>query len=135
MNIIILKGNLTRDPQVKTLNSGKKVTEFSIAINESYKNAAGEKVEKVFFIECQSWGNQGEIISKHLTKGDPILINGKLSIDTWEAKDTGTKLSKTRVVIEQFEFCGGKRHSASNSSSENKVAHIAPMNEIEEIPF
>ena len=138
MYIVILKGNLTRDPEIKTLSSGKKLTEFSIAINESYKNAAGEKVEKVLFVDCQSWGNQGEVISKHLAKGDPILINGKLSIDTWEAKDTGTKMSKTRVVIEHFEFCGGKKHSDGNSGSENKDAHLALSNEgsvNDDIPF
>jgi single-strand DNA-binding protein len=127
MNIVILKGNITRDPELKSLPSGTKVTEFSIAINESYKNSAGEKVEKTLFVECQSWGVQGEVISKHLKTGDPILINGKLSIESWEDKETHRKMYKTRVVIEHFEFCGGKRQADYNKSgSEPKVAQPSP---------
>jgi len=140
MNIVILKGNITREPEVKNLPSGTKVTEFPVAINEYYKNAAGEKVEKTLFIECQSWGKTGETIASHLGKGDPILIHGKLSIETWDDKTTGHKMSRTRVVIEQFEFCGGKRPSGEAKSAAEPRTASAPkvasaVEEIDDFPF
>ena len=137
MNIVILKGNLTRDPDPKILAGDKSLTEFSIAIDESYKDAKGVKVEKVLYVECQCWGSEkAEFLCRYFKKGTPILVNGKLNIDSWDDKETGKKKYKTRVVVDHLEFCERKSHSAaSKPSAENKADKQKPSKESSEADY
>jgi len=117
MNSVHLKGNITRQPETKHLPSGTTVTEFGIAVNERWKDEQGNQKESVYFGECMCWGKRGEAIASHLNKGDPILLRGKLAQEEWEDKSTGQKRSKTRIKIEEWEFCGGKQEQTGQQQA------------------
>jgi single-strand DNA-binding protein len=107
-NKVILMGNLTRDPQMKYLPSQTAVVEFGVACNRKFKTANGEDKEEVTFVDCTSFGKQAEVINQYFTKGKPIFIEGRLKYDTWEDKQGGGKRHKITVVIENFQFVGGR---------------------------
>jgi single-strand DNA-binding protein len=107
-NKVFLMGNLTRDPQVKHLPSQMVVAEFGLAVNRRYKTAAGEDKEEVAFVDCSAFGRQAETISQYCTKGKPIFVEGRLKYDTWEDKQGGGKRSKHSVVVDTFQFLGGR---------------------------
>ncbi|MGC9454911.1 MAG: single-stranded DNA-binding protein [Phycisphaerae bacterium] len=105
-NKVILVGNLTRDPQMSYLPSQTPVVEFGLAVNRRYKDQSGQQREETCFIDCKSFGKSAEILNQYMSKGRPILVEGRLHLDTWEAQD-GSKRSKHRVIVEQFQFLGG----------------------------
>ena len=107
-NKVLLMGNLTRDPQLKYLPSQMAVVEFGIAVNRKFKAANGEDREEVNFIDCTAWGKTGELINQYFQKGKPIFLEGRLKYDSWEDKNGGGKRSKLTVVIENFQFIGGR---------------------------
>jgi len=105
-NRVILVGNLTRDPELRYIPSGMAVTDVGLAVNDRRKNAQGEWVEDTTFVDVTLWGRTAEVASEYLGKGSPILIEGRLKLDTWE-KD-GKKNSKLRVVGERMQMLGAK---------------------------
>ena len=108
-NKVLLMGNLTRDPQLRYLpNSQTAVCEFGLASNRKYKTSAGEDREEVLFVDCTAWGRPGEVINQYCQKGKPIFVEGHLKLDTWEDKNGGGKRSKISVVVENFQFIGGR---------------------------
>src|SRR5438045_3964045 len=107
-NQVILLGNLTRDPQLKYLPSQTAVTEFGLACNRKFKSQSGEDREEVTFVDCSAFGKQAELINQYFTKGKPIFIQGRLKYDSWEDKQGGGKRSKMTVVVENFQFVGGR---------------------------
>lgn len=108
-NRVILMGNLTRDPEVKFLPSGTSVANFGLAMNERYTDReTGEQKENPCFVDVEAWGRQAEIIGEHFTKGRPILVEGSLKYDSWEAED-GTKRNRLRVRLQRFQFVGSRR--------------------------
>jgi len=107
-NKVILMGNLTRDPQLKYLPSQTAVAEFGLAMNRKFKSASGEDREEVTFVDCAAFGRTGEVINQYFQKGKPIFIEGRLKYDQWEDKQGGGKRSKMSVVVENFQFVGGK---------------------------
>lgn len=109
MNVVILKGNITRDPEIKYTPKGTACVEIGLAVNEVWFNDANEKQEEVTFLDCRAWGRNAEAIAKSFSKGKPILINGKLKQERWDDKTTGKPRSKTLVIIERWEFAGDLR--------------------------
>src|SRR5688572_19403756 len=107
-NKVILMGNLTRDPQMKYLPSQTAVVEFGVACNRRFKTANGEDREEVTFVDVTSFGKQAEVINQYFTKGKPIFIEGRLKYDQWEDKSGGGKRSKLTVVVDNFQFIGGR---------------------------
>ena len=105
-NKVILVGNLTRDPQLSYLPSQTPVAEFGLAVNRRWRGQDGQQREETCFIDCRTYGRQAETIAKYLTKGRPVLVEGRLHFDTWQGQD-GTRRSKHRVVVERFQFLGG----------------------------
>ena len=108
-NKVILLGNLTRDPEVRSLPTGQTVTEIGMACNRTFTvgGPGGEKKEEVTYVDVSFWGRTGEVIAQYFHRGDPIFIEGRLNFRQWEAKD-GSKRSKLSVTGEKFEFIGGK---------------------------
>lgn len=106
-NRVYLMGNLTRDVELKSTNNGGSVARLGLAINRTWTGADGEKREEVLFVDCEAWGKQAETLAKYMAKGKPIFIEGRLKLDQWEDKE-GQKQSKLRVVVEGFQFIGGK---------------------------
>jgi single-strand DNA-binding protein len=121
MTRTILKGNLTRDVELRYTPKGTAVGEFSIAVNRKWKDQqTNEMKEEVVFLECQAWSRQAEVIAQHFTKGSPILVEGRLAQNKWMDKETGKQRSKTLVVVEQFEFCGDARGGKAMPAPVNK---------------
>lgn len=104
-NRVVLMGNLTRDPELRYIPSGTAVAEIGLAVNDRRKNANGEWVDETTFVDVTLWGRTAEIASEYLTKGSPILIEGRLKLDSWEGQD-GQKRSKLRVVGERMQMLG-----------------------------
>ena len=105
-NKVILMGNLTRDPEVKFLASGTAVANFGLAMNESYTDRqSGEQKESACFVDVEAWGRQAEIVGEYFSKGRPILVEGSLKYDSWEAED-GTKRNRLKVRLQRFQFVG-----------------------------
>jgi len=103
-NKVILAGNLTRDPELRYTPKGTAVAKIGIAVNRTWKTETGENKEEVTFVDVEAWGRQGEVISQYLKKGRPVLIEGRLKLDSWEDKNTHQKVSKLKVVLESFSF-------------------------------
>lgn len=120
MNIVILKGNITRPLEVTYLPKGTPVLELGLAENSVWYDEEGEKHEEVTFVDCRAWGKRAETIARLFTKGSPILIHGKLRQERWEDKATGKARSKTLVVIEHWEFAGDTRKGTSQSGDSDE---------------
>ena len=105
-NKVILIGNLTRDVELRYLGNGTAVSDVSLAVNESYKNKEGQKVENTVFVECTLWGKTAELAGQYLAKGKPVMFEGKLKLDQWDDKETGKKRSKLGVIVESMQFLG-----------------------------
>ncbi|MBL4662159.1 MAG: single-stranded DNA-binding protein [Flavobacteriaceae bacterium] len=106
-NKVQLIGNLGNDPEIIMLESGKKLAKFSLATNDSYKNAKGEKVEQVQWHNLIAWNKTAEIVEQYVTKGKEIAIEGKLTSRSYEDKD-GQKRYITEVVVNELLMLGGK---------------------------
>lgn len=106
-NRVILVGNLTRDPELRYLQSGMAVTDIGLAVNDRRKTANGEWVDEATFVDVTLWGRTAEIASEYLGKGAPALIEGRLKLDSWETQD-GQKRSKLKVVGEKLQLFGGR---------------------------
>jgi single-strand DNA-binding protein len=115
---VILAGNLTRDPQLSYLPSGTPVCEFGLAINRKWKaQQTGEMREETCFVDCRAFGRQAETLNQYMSKGRPLLVEGRLKYDQWEGKD-GQKRSKLSVVTDTFQFLGSGPGGGSRGGSD-----------------
>ena len=127
-NRVILVGNITRDIELKYTQSNLAVTDVGLAVNDRRKNQNGEWIEETTFVDVTLWGRQAEVAGEYLGKGAPVLIEGRLKLDTWETD--GQKRSKLRVVGERMQMLGGRGggggpHSSSSNSSSNAYSEPA----------
>ena len=106
-NKVLLVGNLTRDPELKHTPSNQAVAQIGLAVNRNFQTKDGEKREETTFVDCEAWGRTAEVMSQYLAKGRPVLVEGRLKLDQWQDKD-GNNRSKLKVVIENFQFLGGR---------------------------
>ncbi len=114
INRVILIGRLTRDPELKSTNSGAYFCRFSLASNRSiYNKQTGESREEVGFFDCVAWGKPAETIHKYLQKGRRICVEGGLRWSSWEAAD-GKKQSKVEIHVEGFQFLDAKQDGGSS---------------------
>ena len=112
-NKVQLIGNVGNDPEMTVLESGKKVIRFSLATNESYKNAQGDKVKSTDWHNMVAWNKTAEIIEQYATKGKQIAIEGKLTSRSYDSKE-GEKRYTTEVIVNEVLLLGAK--------DENKAA-------------
>ena len=120
-------GRLTKEVETRTIPNGSKVSNFDIAVNESYKDKSGQKVESTEYIKCVVWRGLAEVAEKYLTKGSQIFLEGKMSTRSWDDKD-GNKKYTTEIIGSNFQMLGGK----SESTGEESQATQAPE---EDLPF
>ena len=106
-NKVQLIGNLGNAPEVKTTENGKKLAKFSVATNESYRNAKGEKVTETTWHNIVAWGKVAELAEKYLTKGKEVIIEGKLINNSYTEKD-GNKKYSTEVQVSEILMLGSK---------------------------
>jgi single-strand DNA-binding protein len=124
MNKAILIGNLVRDVELRTTQNSKSVASLSLATNETFTNANGEKVKKVEFHNIVAWGKTAELLAQYCSKGKKIMVIGKLQTTDWTGQD-GIKRFKTEILANEIEFL-------SPSNNENRPKE-QPMKENESI--
>src|SRR3954469_7488692 len=126
LNKVMLMGNITRDIELRHTPSNQAVATVGLAMNHRWKTPEGEQREEVTFVDCDAWGKTAEMIAQYFSKGRPIMIEGRLKLDTWQDKKTGGNRSKLKVVIDNFYFVdskggggggGGGEGGSSNSNS------------------
>lgn len=117
----ILMGNVTRDIELKTTASGQTVASFSLAVSRTWRDQGGNQQEQTSFINCVAWGKAGEIIAQYVQKGSPLLVSGRLDQRSYEDKD-GNKRQAVEVVVEDFNFIGGRGGEATGSISSTTAA-------------
>ncbi|MHC4912296.1 MAG: single-stranded DNA-binding protein [Planctomycetota bacterium] len=120
-NKVLLIGNLTRDPQLSYLPSQTAVVEFGLAVNRRWTGKDGDARQETCFVDCRAFGRQAENINKYLTKGRALFVEGRLTFDTWTAQD-GTKRSKHRVTVENFQFLSGPAGGQVDQGAEQQSA-------------
>ena len=96
-NKVILMGNLTRTPELRSLPSGTQLTDLTVAVNENYTDKSGNKQESTHFVDVTFWGKQAELICRWKKQGDPLLIEGSLKQEKWVDKESGKNRSKLKV--------------------------------------
>lgn len=151
LNKVMLIGNLTADPEVRSTPRGTNLTELRIAISRSYVGSQGdgERREETTFLDVTCWGRTGEIAAQYLAKGRPVFIEGRLQQDTWEDKQTGQRRSKIRVVAENLQLIGapsqggqgggynnggGYQQQRSNNYGGGGYASSAPRQQYQQVP-
>jgi single-strand DNA-binding protein len=142
-NRVLLMGNLTRNPEIRYTPSGTAVADLGLAVNENFKNKAGETVEQTCFVDVVVWGRQAETASEYLQKGSPVFVEGRLQLDQWENQQ-GEKRSKLRVRADRVQFLGspGKgteyadAPAAAAAPQESSVPSAAPeVADNDDVPF
>jgi single-strand DNA-binding protein len=115
-NKVILLGRLTRDPQLTYTPTHTAIIDFGLATNRQWKGQDGSQREETCFVDCQMFGKRAEVINKYIHKGDPLFVEGRLKLDSWQDKE-GNKRSRLRVFVENFEFMGGGKGQGAGGSS------------------
>lgn len=146
LNKAIIVGNLTRDPELKALPTGAKVTSFSLATNRVWVDQSGQKKEMTDYHNIVVFGRQAETSAQYLTKGQQVMVEGRIQTRSWDGQD-GKKNYRTEIVADRVQFgsrpgAGGETPSpaANNAPADNSSAPDAieyPDDDInpEDIPF
>lgn len=146
LNRVILIGNLTRDPELRFTPSGSPVAGFGLAVNRTYTNKQGEKVENVDFFNIVVWAKLAELCTEYLKKGRPVALEGRLQSRSWETED-GQKRSVVEVVAENVQFLGsgqgqgqggqgtGERSQGARPDASQSESPVEEIDLGDDIPF
>ena len=107
-NRIVLVGNLTRDPQLSYTPANTALCKFGMAMNHKWRDQEGNTREEVCFVDCTLFGRRAEVFNQYMAKGRPVLVEGRLHLNQWTTPE-GDKRSKHEVVVDNFQFLGGRR--------------------------
>ena len=134
LNKVMLIGNLTRDPELKSLPSGVKVTSIGLATNRSWKKEDGSKQESTEFHNAVAFGKPAELIAQYCRKGSSLYVDGRLQTRSWDGTD-GQKKYRTEIVVENFQF-GPRATDAGSFSKPSEKGSSAPApKEMETIEY
>lgn len=130
LNKVMLIGNCTRDSELKYTPKGTAVAELGMAVNRVWNNEQGERMEETTFVDVTFWGRKAEIAGEYLKKGRPVYVEGRLSLDQWEDKQTGQKRSKLKIIGEELQLLGsrpdGERTDRSGEYDQSRPAQRPP---------
>jgi single-strand DNA-binding protein len=147
LNKVQLIGNLTRDPELRSLPSGIKVASCALATNRTWKDPSGAKKEATEYHNIVAFGKPAELIAQYMKKGSSLYVEGRLQTRSWDAQD-GQKKYRTEIVVENFQFgssAGGSRSSApvpekgttgkDDDESLDTIEYPTEESAVEDIPF
>lgn len=124
-NKVILMGNLTRDPELRYLSNQTAVVDIGLATTRKWMGQDGQDHEETCFTDCSIFGKRAEVINKYFKKGNPILIEGYLKFESWQAQD-GSKRTKLKVMIDNFEFVGGQNQGGQQNQPQPQQGGQSP---------
>ncbi len=133
INTLTIGGNVTRDPELRTVANGKSVANFGVAVNEKYKASDGTMKETVCFIDCEVWNASADVAGKYLRKGSPVVLEGKLKSDNWQTQ-AGERRQKLVMKVERLHLIGGPP-SDSKDPKPTKVAMPVQGADDDQPPF
>lgn len=131
LNKAIIIGNLTRDPELKALPSGTKVTTLGVATNRVFKNKNGERQEDTQFHNVVVFGTQAEIVNQYLKKGQTVMVEGRIQTRSWDGQDGG-KRYRTEIVADRVQF-GPKAGFSQNTQT--AASQSPPAEEVKTIQY
>lgn len=124
INSVVISGNLTRDPELRTTNTGTKVLGFCVAVNDRCRNPQTQEWEDYpNFIDCVLFGPRAESVAKYISKGSKVAVQGKLRWSQWERD--GERRSKIAVIVDQIEFFVGGSTKAAHAGVSAPVPVMA----------
>jgi single-strand DNA-binding protein len=148
LNVVVVTGNLTRDPELRSLASGTSVCKLRVAVNSRRKDSAsGEWVDKPNYFDVTVWGAQGENCATYLSKGRPVAIEGRLEWREWEASDGSGKRQAVEIVANSVQFLGSRDGAGAGGNggtpqsdvpadtSDFESAEAASVGATDDIPF
>jgi single-strand DNA-binding protein len=140
LNKVILIGNLGKDPEIRTLETGVKVATFSIATSETFKDKEGNRTKRTEWHNLVLWRGLAEISEKYLKKGNQIFVEGRLQTRSWDDQQTGVKKYTTEIVVDNMTMLGGKKEGEGNAENaetpEQKTFEEPAPNEADnDLPF
>jgi len=133
-NKVLLMGNLTRDPQLSYTPNQTAVVDFGLAVNRKWKSRDGEDRDETCFIDCRAFGRTAENINKYMSKGRLLFVEGRLTFDSWTSQD-GTKRSKHRVTVENFQFLPATPPREANQTQRSETKEGSNNTDTDDIPF
>ncbi len=133
LNKAFIIGNLTRDPELKSLPSGSKVATFGVATNRVWKDKNGAKQESTEFHNIVVFGRQAETTAQYLRKGSGVLIEGRIQTRSWEDKESGQKRYRTEIVADRIQF--GPKSGGGGMSSQSETKPASKSSEIDTIEY
>lgn len=126
VNKVILVGNLGRDPELRSTQSGQAVANFSLATSRRWRDRDGNLQEQTEWHNVVCWGRQAEVAGQYLTKGKQIYVEGRLQTRSWEDRQSGEKRYRTEVVCDNFQMLGSRRDAPASVSGGLEPSGDAP---------
>lgn len=134
-NRVIIAGHLTRDVDLRSIpGSGVSVADIGLAVNDRRKGKDGEWVEETTFVDVTLWARTAEVAAEYLGKGSPVLIEGRLKLDTWENTE-GERRSKLKIVADRMQMLSGKPGGGSTQPAGTSKSSDVPSDDDGEVPF
>lgn len=124
-NRVVLVGNLTRDPEIRTFPSGAIVADIGVAVNERRKDQSGNWVEEANFFDVTVWNRNAEVLRDYTSKGSPILVEGRLKQETWEQE--GQKRSKVKISADRIVLLGGRSDGGNGGGYQQNAGSFRPQ--------
>ena len=121
LNRVVLMGNLTREPQIRQIQSGTSVADLALATSDVSRDKNGQPVERTCYVDIVTWGKQAEACAKHLSKGSSVVVEGRLQFDQWET-DNGQRRSKLLVRADRVQFLGRPRSAGDQTQPQPEEA-------------
>jgi single-strand DNA-binding protein len=125
VNVVVITGNLTRDPELRHTGGGTAVCDLRVAVNSRRKDQSGNWVDKPNYFDVTVWGAQGENCANYLSKGRPVAIEGRLDWREWEAKDGG-KRQAVQIIANTVQFLGSRDGSGGGNGGGNANGGFSP---------
>jgi single-strand DNA-binding protein len=116
VNVVVITGNLTKDPDLRHTGGGTPVCELRVAVNSRRKDQSGEWVDKPNYFDVTVWGGQGENCAQYLSKGRPVAVEGRLDWREWEARD-GSKRQAVQIIANSVQFLGSRDGSGGGNGN------------------
>ena len=126
MNVVVITGNLTRDPELRSTGSGMAVCDMRVAVNSRRKDASGEWIDKPNYFDVTVFGAQGENCSTYLSKGRPVAVEGRLDWREWEAKDGSGKRQAVSIIANSVQFLGSRDGGGEGGGAASRPSPTSP---------